>query len=91
MSKVGIEGKAGVEVESGAALLDAIEDFGLVIPLGCTAAKCGVCMVKEIAGKLAPPSTLESTTLAGFGCQSGQRLACQARIAGDVTLRTTTR
>jgi len=91
MSKVGIAGEVGVEVANGTSLLDAIEDFGLVIPLGCTAAKCGVCMVKVITGKLAPPSTLESTTLAGFGCKDGQRLACQARIAGDVTLQTATR
>lgn len=91
MSKVGLTGEVGVEVADGTALLDAIEDFGLVIPLGCTAAKCGVCLVKEIRGTLAPPSTLESTTLAGFGCEDGQRLACQARISGDVTLQTATR
>jgi ferredoxin len=29
--------------------------------------------------------------LAGFGCKDGQRLACQARIAGDVTLQTAIR
>ena len=75
-----------VEVQPDVALLEIITDGRLAIPLGCVAAKCGVCLVEEIDGTLAPPSKLESAALEGFGCQSGQRLACQARVDKDVTL-----
>lgn len=82
----------GLEVPAavGASVLDAGLDAGLDLPFGCLSAKCGVCRVEVLAGAesgLEPASDLEQVVLAGFHCPPGVRLACQARVAGDVTVR----
>ncbi|HEX9795296.1 MAG TPA: 2Fe-2S iron-sulfur cluster-binding protein [Planctomycetota bacterium] len=77
----------------GATLLDSALDHGVPLPFGCQSAKCGVCRVEVSGGAageaigLHPPSTLEAAVLEGFGCPSGVRLACQARVRGPVTVR----
>ena len=78
------------EVETGGVLLHTALDHGLPIPFGCQSAKCGVCRVEVLHGAqtgLAPPSDLEILTLQGFRSAPGVRLACQARLCGDVTVR----
>ena len=37
---------------------------------------------------LEEPSTLERLVLEGFHCPPGVRLACQARLAGDLVVKT---
>lgn len=78
-------GEARAEGEG--ALLDLAMEENLGIPFGCTAARCGVCQVEVLDGALAPASELEQATLQQFGCGPRIRLACQARLAGDVVLR----
>ncbi len=73
--------------ERGDALLERAQELNLPLPFGCLSARCGVCRVAVLAGALAPPSALETSVLEGFGCAGNVRLACQARIDGDVTLR----
>jgi len=75
------------QAEGEGALLDLAMEEDLGIPFGCTAARCGVCQVEVLDGGLAPASELEQGTLDQFGCGPKVRLACQAQIAGDVTLR----
>lgn len=91
MPKLRVEPE-GHEIETavGDTLLDAALDAGLELPFGCMSAKCGVCRVEVLEGAesgLDPPSPLEKVVLAGFHCPDGVRLACQARIAGDVRVR----
>jgi ferredoxin len=68
-------------------LLELCVDAKLPVPFGCTVGKCGVCRVEVLAGQLAPASRFEVAVLEGFQCEPGVRLACQARLAGDVTVQ----
>lgn len=68
-------------------LHEACADYGLPVPFGCTVGKCGVCRVEVIDGDLAEASRFEEAVLEAFDCPPGVRLACQARLAGDVTVR----
>ena len=80
-----------IECEPGTTLLEAGLEHGLDMPFGCMSAKCGVCRVEVLEGAgsgLEPPSMLERLVLEGFHCPPGVRLACQARLAGDLVVRT---
>jgi ferredoxin len=79
---------ASFEAPAGATLLDAALDQGLPMPFGCQSARCGLCCVavREGSSGLAPPSRLEAAVLEGLRCPPGARLACQARLEGDVTV-----
>lgn len=68
-------------------LLELSVDAKLPIPFGCTVGKCGVCRVEVIEGELQAASSFEQAVLEGFRCEPGVRLACQARLHGDVTVQ----
>ena len=68
-------------------LLELCVDAKLPVPFGCTVGKCGVCRIEVVAGELGPASRFEAAVLEGFQCEPGVRLACQARLAGDVTVQ----
>lgn len=79
-----------IEAPSSGTLLATALDHGLPLPFGCQAAKCGLCRVHVLQGAitgLLPPSLLERTTLIGLHSPRGVRLACQARLVGDVVVR----
>lgn len=79
-----------LEAPSSGTLLDTALDHGLALPFGCQSAKCGQCRVQVLDGAdsgLLPPSVLERTALLGLHCGRGVRLACQARLVGDVVVR----
>ena len=67
-------------------LLELCTDASLPVPFGCTVGKCGVCRIEVVEGELQEASRFEQAVLDGFGCDAGVRLACQARLAGDVTI-----
>lgn len=91
MPKIRVEpGGAEIDVPSSGTLLATALDHGLPLPFGCQSAKCGLCRVYLLRGAasgLLPPSILERTTLVGLHSPRGVRLACQARLVGDVTVR----
>jgi len=68
-------------------LLEVCTDEGLPIPFGCTVGKCGVCRVRVMEGKLSEASQFERAVLEAFGCDEDVRLACQARLDGDVAIQ----
>ncbi|MBN2752944.1 MAG: (2Fe-2S)-binding protein [Rhodospirillaceae bacterium] len=78
-----------VTVPEGTRLIDISEDVGTGIIYGCRQCSCGRCMVEVIDGEdgLDPPSVLEIKVLEHHEGGANSRLACQARITGDVTLR----
>jgi uncharacterized 2Fe-2S/4Fe-4S cluster protein (DUF4445 family) len=75
-----------VQVDIGSSLLEASRKASIQLPAICGGRGiCGKCRVKVIRGELTPPTEAEKAHLGQLLC-SGFRLACQARILGDVTV-----
>ena len=49
-------------------------------------ALCGTCAVLVVEGALAQPSALEQYFIEGWGYHPAFRLACQAKVLGDVSV-----
>ncbi|MBC8330064.1 MAG: (2Fe-2S)-binding protein [Planctomycetes bacterium] len=81
-----VTGQGAAPASVGQTVLEAALDAGLQLPFGCQRAECGVCRIQAEAG-LEAPGRLEALTLRAFGCPPGVRLACQARLAADATVR----
>ena len=77
------------EVEEGTTILLAAVRNGLQLPHDCTEAICGTDRVKVIAGKenLTEKGDNEELTLGIMNADSDDRLACVARILGDVVVK----
>lgn len=62
-------------------------DSGIIY--GCREGDCGTCMMKVVKGweNLSSPSVIEEKVLLENGAQRHYRLACQAQVLGDVTVR----
>jgi ferredoxin len=77
-----------VEVPSGTTLLDAVVAAGLPIARSCGAEGiCGKCALRIIAGAgaLGPEADGETRIKARNRVDPELRLACRARVVGDVT------
>lgn len=81
------DGAVVATADAGDSLMDIAMEEDLLIPFGCTAARCGVCQVEVVDGALAPADELEQGTLDQFRCAPTVRLACQAKLLADVSLR----
>lgn len=59
-----------------------------VIEFGCRNADCGVCILKVIAGlnNFAPAAPKELDFLRAMRADDDERLACQSRVMGDVSV-----
>ncbi|NLN16925.1 MAG: DUF4445 domain-containing protein [Firmicutes bacterium] len=69
---------------SGITILEAARAGGLEIQATCAGrGRCGHCRV-QVEGKLAPPSPVEQRILTPGERARGIRLACQARLEGDL-------
>lgn len=62
-------------------------DSGIIY--GCREGDCGTCMMKVVDGweNLSTPSVIEDRVLKENNAGRHYRLACQAQILGDVTVR----
>jgi ferredoxin len=49
-------------------------------------ALCGTCCMLVVDGELDAPSDVERYFIEGWGYHPGYRLACQARVTGDVSV-----
>lgn len=75
-----------VHVLPGTVILEAAARAGFIIHSPCGGAgKCGKCVVRIRAGKC-PPNAAEQETLGERRVAEGDRLACQSRIAGPLTI-----
>ena len=73
-----------VEAPSGVTLLAVCDDHGLPMETACGGfAACNSCRVRVVSGTLSPLEDVEEP----FLDDPGQRLGCQARVAGDVVVR----
>ena len=88
--RVHFEGHEAVEHEAGMTLLQAAIRGGVQLPHYCGGnCSCGSCriVIVEGAGNLSKPQGREEMVLGGNRIRNGERLGCQARIVGPVTVR----
>lgn len=78
-----------LEVARGTRIVEAAEKAGANMVFGCRENDCGDCMVDVVSGAehLSPPSALEVELLKQKFAKSTNRLACQAMIWGDVSVK----
>jgi len=96
-----IDSEKEYEVESEDIIFDALDNHGEKLPHGCLAGSCGACRIEVIEGdeNLKPPSAIELNTIEaivenyekrhGAGSCDGKkiRLACRARVRGEVKFK----
>lgn len=77
-----------VEAEHGANMRDVAQAEGASVPFGCEQGICGTCLshIVEGAENLSDEEDQEKETLNAMGAEPGQRLLCQCRVEGDVTV-----
>jgi len=78
-----------VSVPRGTRIVEVAEKAGASIPFGCKENDCGDCMVEVLQGAdhLSSASPLEIELLKGKLAKPAIRLACQAMVLGDVTIK----
>jgi ferredoxin len=73
-----------VEADVGCTLLEVCDRHGLPMDTACGGfAACNTCRVRVVAGALSPVEEVEEP----FLDEADQRLGCQARVVGAVTVR----
>lgn len=89
------------EVKENEIIFFALHDQGEILPHGCLAGSCGSCRLEILKGKenLSPPGAMELNTIEsilehlektkGKNYIEGRtlRLACRARVLGDITIK----
>ena len=88
MPGLAINSEAPLEVPAGETLLEACAVHGIFPPSACGGrGLCGRCAVQVVAGALSAPTQAEEKKISAEDRAKGLRLACQARIQGDVEIR----
>lgn len=80
--------KKTLDVPLDYALIDMCEDHDTSILFGCRDGACGACMVRVLQGaeNLSPMQDDERDFLETMAAEPNERLACQCKVKGDVTL-----
>ncbi|MGV6817674.1 MAG: 2Fe-2S iron-sulfur cluster-binding protein [Thiotrichales bacterium] len=78
-----------VSVPAGTRVIEVSEKVGAGIIYGCREGDCGTCMMEVTEGwnNLSEPSVLEEKVLKENMAGRHNRLACQAQILGDCTVK----
>jgi len=78
-----------ITVPRGTRIVEVAEKVGANIPFGCKENDCGDCIVEVLQGaeNLSSPSVLETNLLKMKFAKPGNRLACQAMVLGNVTVK----
>ena len=78
-----------VTVPRGTRIVEVAEKIGANIPFGCKENDCGDCIIEVLEGakNLSTPSALETKLLKQKLAKANNRLACQAMVLGDVTIK----
>lgn len=73
----------------GARLMDIFEESSSGPRFGCGQGACGSCLIEVVDSpeSLTPITEQEAILLESLGAKSDERLACQCRVLGDVTVR----
>lgn len=77
-----------IDVVDNYAMIDMCEDHDTSILFGCRDGACGACMIRVISGSenLTPMQQDERDFLETMAAEPNERLACQCRVKGDVTI-----
>ena len=87
-----VTGQADHEVAMGAELMQSLLAAGLPVASSCAGdGVCGKCRVQVVSGieNLSPAGDLEKGLAQKYQLGSDERIACQTRVNGDVTVTTT--
>ena len=78
-----------VSAPVGTRVIELSEKVGSGIVYGCREGDCGTCLCQVAEGEenLSAPSEVEQKLLREHFAGKQQRIACQAQILGDVTLK----
>lgn len=78
-----------ITVPAGSRVIEISEKVNSGIVYGCREGDCGTCLMKVTEGmeNLTEPSALETRILKEHFASKDMRLACQAQVLGDVTVR----
>ena len=78
-----------VTVPAGTRVIEISDKISSGIVYGCREGDCGTCLMKVVEGmeNLSEPSVLEARILKEHYAGREIRLACQAQVLGDVTVR----
>lgn len=78
-----------VECTPGTSLRDICDREKARVPFGCRNGVCGTCEVIVVSGieNMSTPVDPERDTIAAFGIPHGHRLACQAKVNGDCSVK----
>jgi len=89
MAKVHITtDKKTFDVAENYPMIDMCEDYDTSILFGCRDGACGACMIRVVQGaeNLSPMQDHERDFLETMAAEPNERLACQCRVFGDVTI-----
>lgn len=77
-----------IEVSENAAIIDVCESLDTSILFGCRDGACGACMIRVLENpqNLSPMEENERDFLETMAARDDERLACQCRVLGDVTI-----
>ncbi len=80
--------KKSLTVEHGTSIIDVCEHEDTSILFGCRDGACGACLIKVVAHPehLSPMQDGERDFLETMAATPDERLACQCRVLGDVTV-----
>jgi ferredoxin len=78
-----------VTVPVGTRVIEISEKVGSGLIYGCRECDCGTCMMEVTKGasNLSEPSVMEDKVLRENMAGRNQRLACQAQVLGDVSVK----
>lgn len=89
MPKVTIKtDKKTIEVRDGYPLIDLSEEHDTSILFGCRDGACGACMIRILEGAehVSKMEDSEKDFLQTMAALPNERLACQCKVTGDVTI-----
>ncbi|RDB35794.1 2Fe-2S iron-sulfur cluster-binding protein [Spirobacillus cienkowskii] len=80
--------KKNITVEKDSLIIDICETEETSILFGCRDGACGACMIKvlEHPENLSPMQDHEKDFLETMAAREDERLACQCKVLGDVTI-----
>lgn len=85
--QITIENGKSFTAEAGKRLTDVLEEAGVYLPAPCGGVgKCGKCKIAVVAGEL-PVTDTDRRFLSAEELAKGHRLACAARVEGDLVIR----
>ena len=90
-----------VEVKEGEIIYDSLHDHGITLPHGCLSGSCGACRIEIVAGveNIQKPGVIEKNTIESlkdeflktkgeeFVNNAEIRLACRAKVTGDIIIK----